>query len=349
MGLRPRIGVQRQPVVAARALAMLAVALVAAACVPAAHTAGPGAAGFSFAVIGDLGYVPEEEPRVDGVMADLDRDADLAFVVHVGDLSSPRYSCTDDLVIRRLAQFQASAHPLVFTPGDNDWTDCHEPAVKGANPLERLVRIRAVLFPGDRALGRRTLALTRQSADPAFASYRENVRWERGGVTFLTLHVTGSNNGRGRTPEGDAEWAQRNQANLAWLQQGFAHARAAGSRAVMILQQANIYPEFPPFPGSPKETAGFTDLRERFRQEALAFGKPVVLVHGDSHYFRIDKPLSPMRVRGQPVVTALENFTRVETFGSPYHHWLHVTVDASDPNVFTFRPRMVPANLGPRP
>jgi hypothetical protein len=77
----------------------------------------------------------------------------------------------------------------------------------------------------------------------------------------------------------------------------------------------------------------------------MAFGKPVVLVHGDSHFFRIDKPLSPRRVRGKPVTTALENFTRVETFGTPYHHWVHVTVDPNDPNVFTFGPRLVPANL----
>jgi hypothetical protein len=42
---------------------------------------------------------------------------------------------------------------------------------------------------------------------------------------------------------------------------------------------------------------------------------------------------------------AIENFTRVETFGDPHHHWVQVTVDPADPNVFTFRPRIVPANV----
>jgi hypothetical protein len=93
------------------------------------------------------------------------------------------------------------------------------------------------------------------------------------------------------------------------------------------------------------EPGGYAGIREQLRKEALAFGKPVALVHGDSHFFRIDKPLSPMRVRGKPVTTALENFTRVETFGSPYSHWVHVTVDANDPNVFTFRQRIVESNL----
>jgi hypothetical protein len=308
----------------------------------------PTGQGFTFALIGDLGYVPEEEPWVDNVFADLNRTPGLAFVVHVGDLSSPRYGCTDELVDRRLAQFRGSAHPVVYTPGDNDWTDCHEPAVKSGNPLERLAKVRTVFFQGDQSLGRRTIALTRQSASAEFSKYRENVRWDLGGVTFLTLHVPGSNNGRGRTPDGDAEYAERNRANLAWLQQGFAHAKAGNSRAVMVLQQANLFPEYSPFPGNPKDVAGYTELRAQLQQEAVVFTKPVALVNGDSHYFRIDKPLSPMRTRGAVTIPALEHFTRVETFGTPYHHWVQVIVDPSEPNVFTFQPRLVAANLVPR-
>jgi hypothetical protein len=75
------------------------------------------------------------------VLDDLNSNA-LAFVVHVGDLSSPPYACTDDLVAHRLAQFNASAHPFIYTPGDNEWTDCHEQqGVKGGNPLERLAHV----------------------------------------------------------------------------------------------------------------------------------------------------------------------------------------------------------------
>ena len=46
--------------------------------------------GFTFALIGDLGYVPSEEPWLENVLADLNKDSTLSFVVHVGDLSSPR-------------------------------------------------------------------------------------------------------------------------------------------------------------------------------------------------------------------------------------------------------------------
>ena len=302
---------------------------------------------FTFGLFGDLAYRPPEEPLLANVLADLDRAA-LAFVVHVGDLGSPRAgSCSDELWARRLAQFRASAHPLIYIPGDNDWTDCHDAEnVIGGDPLERLQQLRVRFFAGEQSLGRRSMPLLRQSADPRYARFRENVRWERGGVTFLTLHVVGSNNGMGRTPAGDAEAAERTSADIAWMRAGFAHARASGSRAVMVIQQANIFPELPPFPGGGKASGvGFVELRAALREQAAAFGKPVVLVHGDSHYFRIDKPFLRLRVSASE--PAIENFTRLETFGSPHHHWVEVTVDPADPEVFTFRPRIVAANVLP--
>jgi hypothetical protein len=301
----------------------------------------------TFGLIGDLGYRPAEEPLLENVLDDLNRNA-LAFVVHVGDLSSPPYACTDDLVARRFAQFSASAHPFIYTPGDNEWTDCHEQqGVKGGNPLERLAHVRKVFFAGEQSLGRRTMPLVHQSesADPVLQKYRENVRWTAGAVTFVTLHITGSNNGLGRTPDGDAEYAERNKANLAWLQQGFETAKASNSRAIMILQQANIFPAHPPTAGSPeKDPNGFTDVRMLLEKETIAFGKPVVLVHGDSHFFRTDKPL-PARVQGAPILPSIENFTRLETFGTPNHHWVEVTVDPNDPNVFRVRQRIVAGNI----
>jgi hypothetical protein len=303
------------------------------------------AAAFAFGLFGDLAYSAAEEPLLTNVLADLDSAA-LAFVVHVGDLGSPRAgSCTDELRARRLAQFQASANPLIYTPGDNDWTDCHaQQGAPGADPLERLATLRDVFFTTERSFGRRTIALTRQSSAPQFAKYRENARWDLGGITFMTLHVVGSNNGRGRTSEGDAEFAERNSADLAWLHAGFEHAAGNNNRGIMIMQQANIFPAFSPFPGDPKqEPSGFTELRNALAKEAAAFGKPVVLVHGDSHYFRVDKPY--MRRRAGSDEAVVENITRVEPFGSPFHHWVMGTVDPDDRNLFIFRQRLVPANM----
>lgn len=301
---------------------------------------------FTFALIGDVGYVPQQEPQVENLLTDIGRDSALTFVGHDGDLSSPRFACTDEMLQRRLAQFNALPHPVIFTPGDNDWTDCHEAQkVQGTSPLERLAKVREVFFQGEQSLGKRTMPLVRQSQTPEFAKYRENARWDFGGVTFVTVHVPGSNNGLGRAPDGDAEYADRNKANMVWLREAFAHAKASNSRAVMIIQQANMWPEWTPFPGKPGKPSGFTDLRNLLEEEATAFLKPVVLVNGDSHYFRIDNPYRKGPSAGQPAPPSLENFFRVETFGQPNHHWLHVTVSPNDPNVFTFRPRIVAANV----
>jgi hypothetical protein len=107
---------------------------------------------FTFALFGDLGYVPSEEPWLTNVLAELDKDSGLSFAVHVGDLSSPRYGCTDEMQARRLAQFNAVSHPLIYTPGDNEWTDCHEGQnVKGFDPLERLAKLRTLFFQGEQA------------------------------------------------------------------------------------------------------------------------------------------------------------------------------------------------------
>ena len=300
---------------------------------------------YSFGLFGDLAYRPEQEPLLQNVLDDLNA-ASLEFVVHVGDLGAPRYgSCSDAMWARRKAQFDASAHPLIYTPGDNEWTDCYDKqGVPGGDPLERLASLRAFFFAGERSLGRRTIDLVRQSqsADPVLAKYRENVRWTGGGVTFITLHVVGSNNGLGYSAASDAEHAERDRANLQWMREGFAAARANGSRALMILQQGNIFPDVIPFPG--KLGTGSDALRAQLEKEVVAYGKPVVLVNGDSHFFRIDKPLGR-----KPNVPSIENFTRVETFGQPNHHWLQVFVDPDDPNVFSFRQRIVAANVVKRP
>jgi hypothetical protein len=307
-------------------------------------------AGFTFALIGDLAYYhPDQDPQFENVLTDINRDGALSFVAHLGDLARPVHGCADDFVKHRHGQFNSVAHPLIFTPGDNDWTDCHDAqGVKGGSPAEQLRKLRALMFPDEQSLGRRRMPLVRQSQDAAFASYRENVRWDLGRVTFITLHVVGSNNNRGRTAEMDAEYVERNKANLAWLAQAFAHARANDSLAVMVIQQANLWPEITPNAGPAEEPSGLNELRAALEKEVMAFDRPVVLVHGDSHYFRIDNAFHKRPPRGQPGTPAPARFTRVETFGTPNHHWLHVAVDPADPNVFTFRPRIVAANVPKR-
>jgi hypothetical protein len=89
---------------------------------------------------------------------------------------------------------------------------------------------------------------------------------------------------------------------------------------------------------------GFQSFLSALRDRVVAFRKPVVYVHGDSHYFRIDKPLQ--NSAGQ----RLENFTRLETFGDHQENgnndvnWVKVTVDPDSREVFSYQPQIVPGN-----
>lgn len=291
---------------------------------------------FEFALIGDLLYDAEQEAKFPALIDDINQ-AKLAFVVHDGDFKSGSTLCTDEVFENRYALFQTFAHPFIFIFGDNEWTDCHRANNGGYDPLERLAKLRDIFTQGDQSLGRRTLLLERQSNDPQYGKFRENVRWIYGRVVFVGLNVPGSNNNFGRTPEADAEYFERNAANLVWLRQSFALAAEGKNRGIMIIIQADPGFELPPT--DPNRT-GFNDFLSAVEQETIAFKKPVVLVHGDSHYFRIDKPLL-----GGMSKRRIENFTRVETFGTPDVHWLRGTVDPKDPNLFEFRQEIVEKNL----
>jgi hypothetical protein len=74
------------------------------------------------------------------------------------------------------------------------------------------------------------------------------------------------------------------------------------------------------------------------RDETVGFGGQVALVHGDSHYFKVDKPLNG------PGGGVLANFTRVETFGARNTHWVSARIDLTEPNLLMFEPRIVAAN-----
>ena len=272
-------------------------------------------AAFSFAVIGDAPYFAWEALRMERMLDTLNQ-ADLAFILHVGDLKSGRDLCDDRVYEERLRLFQRSQHPFVLLPGDNDWTDCSRPSNGGYVPLERLAHFRAVFYPDRRSLGQRPMALERQSDDPAFEPFRENMRWRVGGVLFAAAHVVGSGNDLG-----NPGYAERNRANLAWLTQAFDLAAAAQVEGLVVAIHGD--PLLESRAGSPRR-AGFDDFVQLLEQRAATLGKPVLLIHGDSHQYRWDRPRPSLQ--------------RLESFGSPDVGWVRVTVQASTPGLFSVEP-----------
>ena len=300
-----------------------------------------GAQPVSFGLFGDTPYSRFEREQLPDMLAAMGRES-LAFAVHDGDIKNGSSVCSDEVLRDILGVFQAAPLPLVFVPGDNEWTDCHRSNNGGYDPLERLGKLREWFFAGDTALGQRRMALTRQSRDPQFAAYRENVYWEAGGALFVGLNLPGSDNnfhGTARSGGPVAEFVERSAANRVWLAQAFALARSKKLAGVLIVIQAN--PEFEAASaGQPKP--GYRDFIHQLRQETQGFAGQVVLVHGDSHSQQINQPL--LDAAGKELV---QNFTRVETFGYPFMGWIKGTVDAADPQVFRFEPRRWRAQQAP--
>jgi hypothetical protein len=288
---------------------------------------------FDFGLFGDMPYDEAGYTKVPNLVANMN-DQNLAFVIHDGDIKSGSVLCDDETFQWNLELFGSSGHPLIYTPGDNEWTDCHRENNGAYEPLERLAKLRSMFFVSPNSHGQRQIALERQSSTAGYERFVENSRWTHGEVTFATLHIIGSNNNLGRTAEHDDEYRERNAANLAWLAESFAAARTRGSRGILLTMQANMWD------GPAEQRTGFSEFLQALESEVVVFGKPVVLVHGDSHYFRIDKPMKSCHTG-----RLIENFTRVETFGEFDVHWVRGRVDHRDPNLFSFSQVLVTPNL----
>lgn len=150
---------------------------------------------FAFAFIGDGPYGAAAEPLWDHTIREINRDREVRFVMHAGDVKAGGERCDDDLLERRFLQYQTLRPAFVYTPGDNEWTDCHRTSNGAYHPLERLAFLRSLFFADPhRSTGGHPIRVRPQSDDAGYEDFVENVMFERGGVVFATVHVVGSNN-----------------------------------------------------------------------------------------------------------------------------------------------------------
>lgn len=312
-----------RPALLRRLLAGLAIAL--------AGGTALAAEGFAFGLFGDTPYNGFERRHLPLLIAQMDAEP-LAFVAHVGDIKASSERCDDTLYAARLADFQASHHPFVFVPGDNEWTDCNRRAAGGYDPVERLARLRQLFFADPRkSLGRNPMPVESQADDPAFAPWVEHQRWQKGPVLFATLNVPGSDNNVGRGAGPSEEFIQRSAAVKAWVADAFRLAREKTLEGVVLILQGN--PDLEDFSAG-RPNRGYRQLLEQLLAETRNFAGEVLFVHGDTHVHRINQPLA------DPASGALvENFTRVETFGSPFMGWVKVDVTPGSKPLFRFDTR----------
>ncbi len=271
------------------------------------------------------------------------------FTVHIGDIKGGG-PCSDTFFYEMRAILSEIDGPFVYLPGDNEWTDCYRPEYGSGDPILRLNALRRTFFRAGRSLGSRPLKLDQQwtlaepepdedaqdeaSFDqPDLArlpvrdrKFIENARWIEGGVVFATFHLVGSNNNLRQDADAIREHLERDMANLAWLEAAFDEATDRNAPALVILFHAN-----PAWNQPWWQPTGFDRFRESLVAQTAEYGRPVLVVHGDTHTFRIDKPV---KYEGR----TLENLTRLEVFGPPDLGAIEVQVNTRTKAVFSFEP-----------
>lgn len=306
---------------------------------------------FSFGLWGDMPYAKAgDEAKMPAILRSINQ-APLDFSIFVGDIKDGSSRCTDDVYTTAQAMFNRMAQPVVYIPGDNEWTDCHRLNNGGYDGLERLAHVRQVMFATPLSFGQRKLPL--QSQDDAQGLYKENKRFTRKGVTFVTFNIPGSNNNKvlddkdctqksartlAQCEQSQAEYLARDAANIAWLSASFEAAKTAKSRGIVLAFQGDPGFDLPETESVDESKApsvsGYQAFLQHVVQETEQFNGQVLLVHGDTHFFKMDKPLhGPTRT--------LPNLTRLQTFGSPNMHWVKVNVNPKRPGLFDVEPMMV--------
>lgn len=322
---------------------------------------------FTLALIGDMPYDAKGVSEVPNVVNEINAQSNIDFTLFSGDtMSGKGDKCTDAAYgVIKTDFFDKFTRPIFYTVGDNEWVDCDR-AVKGAyDPATRLALVRSTYFQkADKSyinLGGKFRGsvpqITRDSVYPEMQMFSYK------GITFIIPHVPGSaNNAAVATPTyktyndtatdgNDLEYKARDAANVAWINKGFTKATTDGSLGVIVLLQANMdwegYLRDLTVPNN-EFTAAYAATKQALLTNTLKFGKPVLLQNGDEHWYQLDMPMNETagKLVEKDKGTLVENFTRVQTFGSGFNHWVELTIDPRSKSLWNFTPRIVKANIG---
>lgn len=283
---------------------------------------------FSFVALGDTAYQGEESIEAYHRLIELINADDPVFSVHVGDIWGASV-CVEERYEEILNTFNQYTHPLIFTPGDNEWTDCDRHAYGDWETTSRLDLVRQIYFSNNKSLGQNPLTVVRQSDVSDYSSYVENARWLHEDVLFVTLNISGSNNNLNIAQMNTLKEAHsRNKANIAWLRDSFRIAIEQDYSAVALFFHAELFAGT----GGSRVPSAYSGIVNEMRMAALLFDKPVLLVHGDQHRFIIDRPLTGPGLSGEV------NVVRLQVYGDPEVRAVKVIVDTNSPWVFSYQP-----------
>ncbi|MCF8165883.1 MAG: hypothetical protein K9J35_04335, partial [Rhodoferax sp.] len=241
---------------------------------------------FKFVALGDMPYsLPQDLRRFENLIAEINR-LKPSFSIFIGDTKSGSSLCSDEHNQIIKSYFSSFKTPLVYSPGDNEWTDCHRVLAGAYDPLERLEALRTVFFSSNQSLGKNTIRLQRQAdLDSRYSKYVENAYWIKNNFLFVSIHIPGSNNNNEGTETAIKEYQDRNQANLAWIDQAFNLATQRNLNGIIFAYQADMFYKPSQLTSS---DSGYRDTLESLISKSEIFNKPVLLIHGDTHRLKID-------------------------------------------------------------
>lgn len=332
------------------------------------------AAQFNFVALGDTAYnLPKDLPVYDELIGTIN-ESNPAFSIHVGDIWGAM-KCTEKNYRWIKTWFEKYQAPVVYTPGDNEWTDCRKPEIidayirivtgKGSNAdkqligsartfdnaakgtsfddtLEALATIRKVYFDKPESLGKQTMPVVRQSDISDFTEMKENLRWQKEDVVFATIHVPGSEmNFTINDPIRANDAIKRNEADVAWIKSVFNEAKQQNAKAVVLSIHASLFvdgkgDEFSNHALRGGEGGPYYWIAWAIRDQSEKFGKPVLLINGDFHEFVIDRPF--MVSQGEDKPPKYGNIMRLQVYGAPELKAVTIAVDTDTPWVFSFSP-----------
>lgn len=312
---------------------------------------------FKVALIGDMPYDDLGRQQAPNVISDINK-SNVSFALFDGDTMSGKNSeCTDAAYPAiKTSFFDKFNKPVFYSVGDNEWADCDRPSKGAFDPNSRLALVRSTFFGslgGYISLGKQNTAI-KVEHDP---NYPELTMFTYRKITFILPHVPGSANNASVTApkkvyndldtDGDeSEYKARDAANVAWINKGFQVATTKKSLGIVVVLQANM--DWEGYLAQNKEyTAAYDNVKQALLTNTLAFKKPVLLQNGDDHWFQMDMPMNETNgklvQRDKGLLVA--NFTRVQTFGNGFNHWVELTIDPKNPLLWTITPKLVAANL----
>jgi hypothetical protein len=302
------------------------------------------------ALIADLPQWPAAEANM-ATLLDYFAERKLSLVIHAGGIKGDTESCSDAVLGSRQQLLNQSPLPLIYVPGETDWSECQSPANGSFDPVERLNRLRELFFPEDATLGRHPRPVLRQSDQALFRSFRENMRMSIGDVLIVGLNVPGDNNHYRNEGGRNSEFEDRREANRQWLARAFSVARQRGLNGIVVVAHAD--PHFAngwEKKGRPtlldgfmrhRTRDGYLEFKRQLRELSARFNGQVLLVHaggnGPESGFGIDKPLHDAAGK------VVQNFTRVSLPTGTISQWAELVITPAAASPFAVVLKDAPA------